>query len=81
MVPETQNLDKEEEAESPTESTDEEAPAELEADVAAELVADGVHSFVWPLKGMDCPDCAMKAARAVKRQAGVVECQISPTDG
>ena len=72
---------KEEEADASPESTDEETPVELEADLAAELVADGVHSFGWLLKGMDCPDCAMKAVRAVNRQDGVIDCQISPTDG
>ena len=73
--------DEEEGTEVPTEAPDVAEPPETEADVIAELVADGVHSFGWPLRGMDCPDCAMKAARAVNRQAGVVECQISPSDG
>lgn len=79
--PASDDVHKEEEAAAPIESTDGEESAEVEEDVAAELVADGVHSFGWLLKGMDCPDCAMKAVRAVNRQAGVADCQISSTDG
>ena len=37
----------------------------------AELVMDGVVQFEWQLRGMDCPDCAMKATRAVNRLPGV----------
>jgi len=45
------------------------------------LATDGVHDFEWPLKGMDCPDCAMKATNATRRVPGVVHCNINPADG
>ena len=35
------------------------------------LEIDGVHTFEWPIKGMDCPDCAAKAKRATQRLPGV----------
>ena len=47
----------------------------------AELVVDGVEQFKWPLRGMDCPDCAMKATRAVNRLPGVNEVVVSATEG
>ena len=43
-----------------------EAVAESAAGVLdADLAVDGVHEFEWGIRGMDCPDCAMKAKRAV----------------
>ncbi|HIF04771.1 MAG TPA: cation-translocating P-type ATPase [Candidatus Poseidoniales archaeon] len=45
------------------------------------LEIDGVHEFEWPLHGMDCPDCAAKAKRAVCRLPGVKEATISATMG
>jgi Cd2+/Zn2+-exporting ATPase len=57
-----------------------EPPPEAE-EVAFSLVTDGVHDFEWPLKGMDCPDCAMKATNATRRVPGVVHCNINPADG
>ena len=42
---------------------------------------DGTHHFDWGIRGMDCPDCAMKATRAVKRLPGVESCRISVSDG
>jgi Cd2+/Zn2+-exporting ATPase len=45
------------------------------------LEIDGVHEFEWPLHGMDCPDCAAKAKRAVCRLPGVKEAAISATMG
>ena len=47
----------------------------------AELVVDGVEQFGWNLRGMDCPDCAMKATRAVNRLPGVDQVIISATEG
>ena len=47
----------------------------------AGLAIDGVHTFDWPLRGMDCPDCAMKAVRATKRLPGVESVQISAITG
>ena len=42
---------------------------------------EGTHHFDWGIRGMDCPDCAMKATRAVKRLPGVESCRISVSDG
>ena len=47
----------------------------------AELVMDGVVQFEWQLRGMDCPDCAMKATRAVNRLPGVDQVIVSATEG
>ena len=47
----------------------------------AEMVSDGIHHFTWPIRGMDCPDCSMKATAAVKKNSAVISCNISPTDG
>ena len=47
----------------------------------AELVVDGVEQFEWQLRGMDCPDCAMKATRAVNRLPGVDQVIVSATEG
>ena len=47
----------------------------------AELVVDGVEKFEWNLRGMDCPDCAMKATRAVNRLPGVDQVIVSATEG
>jgi len=59
--------------------------AGAEADSAdlleAELVVDGVEQFEWQIRGMDCPDCAMKATRAVKRLPGTTEVVVSATEG
>ena len=46
-----------------------------------DLAADGVHEFEWDIRGMDCPDCAMKANRAVSRLPGIEECRVSATQG
>ena len=45
------------------------------------LTPDGVHDFEWSIRGMDCPDCAMKATKAVSRLPGVESCNISVTRG
>ena len=47
----------------------------------ADLAADGVHEFEWAIRGMDCPDCAMKATRAVSRLPGIEQCRVSATEG
>ena len=49
--------------------------------IEAELVVDGVEQFEWQLRGMDCPDCAMKATRAVNRLPGVEQVIVSATEG
>lgn len=41
----------------------------------------GVQKARWPLSGMDCPDCAMKATRAISRLDSVSECTVSATQG
>ena len=46
-----------------------------------EISLDGTHTFDWGIRGMDCPDCAMKATRAVNRLPGVESCRISVSDG
>ena len=46
-----------------------------------EITLDGIHTFDWSIRGMDCPDCAMKATRAVNRLPGVETCRISVSDG
>ena len=44
-------------------------------------MVDGVEQFEWNLRGMDCPDCAMKATRAVNRLPGVDQVIVSATEG
>ena len=36
-----------------------------------EVSLDGIFQFDWRIRGMDCPDCAMKASRAVNRLPGI----------
>lgn len=50
-------------------------------EVLTELVVDGQHKVSWPLHGMDCPDCAFKATRALNRLDLVNECNVSATEG
>ena len=47
--------------------------------VVAEM--GGVHEVTWPLTGMDCPDCATKATRALNNLDQVVQCTVSATEG
>ena len=61
----------------PIEKTSEEQP-ESEA---IEISLDGIFQFDWGIRGMDCPDCAMKASRAVNRLPGIQSCKISVADG
>ncbi|RAH05089.1 MAG: hypothetical protein CMA00_004790 [Methanobacteriota archaeon] len=58
----------------------EEKPLEKE-EQNLEISLDGVHRFDWGIRGMDCPDCAMKATRAVNRLPGVESCRISVAEG
>jgi len=46
-----------------------------------EISMDGIYQFNWGIRGMDCPDCAMKASRAVNRLPGIQSCRISVSDG
>ncbi len=57
------------------------ADSQTDAILEPELVIDGVERFEWQLRGMDCPDCAMKATRAVNRLPGVDEVVVSATEG
>ena len=59
---------------------DVDAVATLEAEDFS-LEIDGVYTFEWPLKGMDCPDCAAKAKRATQKLPGVKKVVISATMG
>ncbi|DAC16802.1 MAG TPA: cation-translocating P-type ATPase, partial [Candidatus Poseidoniaceae archaeon] len=51
----------------------------LEAEIVAE--ATGQYEVTWPLLGMDCPDCASKATRALKHLDQVWAPVVSPTAG
>ena len=44
----------------------------LEGEIISEYA--GTHQISWPLRGMDCPDCAMKAERALNRLAQTQTC-------
>ena len=55
------------------------AAAVLEAEVVYE--ASGSHTVTWPLIGMDCPDCASKATRALDHLNQVNSPVVSPTSG
>ena len=50
-------------------------------EVLTDLIVDGTHTVSWPLTGMDCPDCAFKATRALNRLNVVSECNVSATEG
>ncbi|MDP6212407.1 MAG: cation-translocating P-type ATPase [Candidatus Thalassarchaeaceae archaeon] len=58
----------------------EQAPNPLESD-GIEISLDGTFQFDWGIRGMDCPDCAMKASRAVNRLPGIQSCRISVAEG
>ncbi|MFQ3344272.1 MAG: heavy metal translocating P-type ATPase [Candidatus Poseidoniales archaeon] len=45
------------------------------------LTLDGNYEFDWNIRGMDCPDCALKASKAVKRLPGIKACSVSATKG
>ena len=45
------------------------------------MVASGIQRYEWDLIGMDCPDCASKATRAVSRIEGVKSCYVSVMEG
>ncbi|MEE2811599.1 MAG: cation-translocating P-type ATPase [Candidatus Thermoplasmatota archaeon] len=62
-----------------TDAIGDDAEAPPPADLTFSL--DGSYSFEWPIRGMDCPDCAAKASRAVNRLPGVQKSVISATMG
>ncbi len=45
------------------------------------MVASEIQRYEWALIGMDCPDCASKATRAVSRIEGVESCYVSVMEG
>ena len=56
----------------------------LEADVVDTTVisdAAGSYSVSWPILGMDCPDCASKATRAMNQMKQVSNPTVSVTSG
>jgi len=55
----------------------------IEAIEVEEIIAAhaGIHVMSWPLSGMDCPDCAMKAEKALGRLKQVNSCNVSAIDG
>ncbi|MEC7064694.1 MAG: heavy metal translocating P-type ATPase [Candidatus Thermoplasmatota archaeon] len=60
-----------------------EAPA-LEADLLDTTVlseATGSYTVTWPILGMDCPDCATKATRAMNQMKQVSNPNVSVTSG
>ncbi|HJM13645.1 MAG TPA: heavy metal translocating P-type ATPase [Candidatus Thalassarchaeaceae archaeon] len=59
----------------------ESTPNEVVEEADISLSFDGNHTFDWGIRGMDCPDCAMKATRAVSRLPGVESCKVSVADG
>ncbi len=72
----------------PRESKEESLEADLQVDAVEEDIPpdisfsmDGLHTFEWPIRGMDCPDCAAKAKRAVNRLPGVQDTFVSATTG
>ena len=62
----------------PVEVTIETTPVDS---VLMDLVVAGEQSISWPLSGMDCPDCAFKATKALNRLDVVSECSVSATEG
>ena len=60
-----------------------EAPA-VEADLLDTTVlseATGSYTVTWPILGMDCPDCATKATRAMNQMKQVSNPNVSVTSG
>lgn len=61
-----------------------EAPPVIEADLVDTTVltdATGSYTVSWPILGMDCPDCASKATRAMNQMKQVSNPNVSVTSG
>lgn len=61
-----------------------ESVAVLEAELVEPAVveqATGMYEVMWPLLGMDCPDCASKATGALSYMKQVSESKITVTSG
>ncbi|MGB2373512.1 MAG: cation transporter, partial [Poseidonia sp.] len=70
-------------SEASSKQTDEDTPA-LEADLVDTTVltdATGSYTVSWPILGMDCPDCASKATRAMNQMKQVSNPNVSVTSG
>ena len=70
-------------SEASTKQTDEETPV-LEEDLVDTTVltdATGSYTVSWPILGMDCPDCASKATRAMNQMKQVSNPNVSVTSG
>ena len=64
-----------------TKSNKEKNPPTLDLEDSSLLALDGVYDFDWNIRGMDCPDCAMKASKAIRRLSGIEDCNVSATEG
>ena len=64
-----------------THSNKEKIPKNLDLEDFSSLELDGVYEFDWDIRGMDCPDCAMKASKAIRRLSGIEDCSVSATEG
>ena len=64
-----------------THSNKEKIPKTLDLEDFSSLELDGVYEFDWDIRGMDCPDCAMKASKAIRRLSGIEDCSVSATEG
>ena len=64
-----------------TNSNKERIPIALDLEDSSLLALDGVYEFDWNIRGMDCPDCAMKASKAIRRLSGIEDCNVSATEG
>ena len=64
-----------------THSNKEKISNPVDLDDSSLLALDGVYNFDWNIRGMDCPDCAMKASKAIRRLSGIEDCNVSATEG
>jgi len=49
-----------------THSNKEKISNPVDLDDSSLLALDGIYNFDWNIRGMDCPDCAMKASKAIQ---------------
>ncbi|HIG03139.1 MAG TPA: cation-translocating P-type ATPase [Candidatus Poseidoniales archaeon] len=49
-------------------------------DLLSKMSIAGVEKVGWGLRGLDCPDCAMKATKALLRLPSVEGCEVSATN-
>ena len=68
----------------PKKATEALSPEVLDAEILDATIirqATGQFEIGWPLMGMDCPDCASKATRALNTLPQVSETAVSATAG